>query len=122
MGIAVFGGLFIVICLWMAMRPNHFKKQLAVFSQWSYFHIFEVTARFLMALCFWYFAEATRQPMFMMVIAWLLVIVTVSLILVGEKKHRNFTVWVVERCHAYFFQLAGASMWPFGLWLILTVL
>ena len=121
MGIAVFGGIFILVCLWMAIKPSHFCQQLIRFSNWPHFHRFEIVLRLIMALCFWYFAQASRQPIIMLIIAVALLVVAIGLVVIGEEKHRAFTVFIENKLHSYF-QVIGVISWPVGLWLILSVL
>ena len=62
--IAAFGFLMMVLSLLMIVKPDAFSKGIIVFSEKSYFHLFEIISRLAAGVIFAGFSANTVFPQF----------------------------------------------------------
>ena len=74
----------------MVLSPSRFAEGVVSFSQWQWFHAFEVASRFLIGIAFVWLAEAYICPAFARGFGYLLIIVAIGLLVAGEARHRRF--------------------------------
>ena len=117
--IAAIGILTICLSILMISSPKQWSKGIVVFSQKRYFHYFEISSRAITGLLFIAFHLTTKHPNLIFFAGSLLIIVSIGLIILGEKRHRQFAVWSAQR-FLKTFRIAGFFSLGFGFFLIYT--
>lgn len=84
------GALLAAMSLWMVLSPSRFAESIVSFSQWRWFHAFEVASRLLIGIAFVWLAEDYLFPTFATGFGYLLIFVAVGLLIAGEARHRRF--------------------------------
>lgn len=84
------GALMALISLWMTWKPGNFADSVLTFSEWRWFHAFEVLSRLVIGLAFVGLSDAFIYPGFATGFGYLLVAVGIGLIIVGRARHERF--------------------------------
>lgn len=106
-GMSIFG-------FYMSIKPTQFSKGIIQFSEKSWFHLFEITTRFVLGGAFIAFSQQTNYPRVVFSLGIIFCIASVFLLLLGSKKHRQFAVFISEylknkfRYIGYFAIILGA--------------
>ncbi|MBU2882814.1 hypothetical protein KO525_01380 [Psychrosphaera sp. B3R10] len=116
MFVDLFAGLFLMFCVYMAYAPHAFSIKIISFSQWRYFHPFEIVARLIAGLLFLSDSVKTTSPLIINLIAFGFIGVGIGLFMIGEKRHRAFANWSADKFRPYF-RVIGLTCWPFAIWL-----
>ena len=96
------GALMALISLWMAFKPADFADGVLAFSEWRWFHAFEVLSRLVIGLAFIVLNEAFVYPGFATGFGYLLVAVGIGLIMLGRERHERFARWTATLSPAVF--------------------
>lgn len=112
-----FALLLIVLSAYMALYPKKWASGIVRFSQWSYFHIFEIVSRLFIGLGLIYFANQNMYPKLITTIGYLFVAVSIGLALTPSTKHRQFAAWTADK-FLHVFRTAGIASMCLGVFLI----
>ena len=112
-----FAILLIVLSGYMVLFPKRWADGIIRFSQWRYFHPFEIISRLVVGLGFVYFANQSKYPQLILGIGYLLVAVSIGLTFTPPTKHKKFAVWTADKFLPVF-RPAGIVSICFGLLLI----
>jgi hypothetical protein len=116
-----FAILLIILSVYMVLYPKVWASGIVRFSQWPYFHIFEILSRLFVGLGFIYFAKYSIYPKLIFGLGYLLVAVSIGLALTPSTKHRQFAVWTADK-FLHVFRPSGIVSICFGIFLIYSVL
>jgi hypothetical protein len=109
-GVIVFfavGALMALISLRMALKPANFADSIVTFSEWRWFHAFEVVSRLVIGFAFIGLNESFVYPTFATGFGYLLVAVGIGLVILGRAQHERFARWTAT-LGAGVFRPAGA--------------
>jgi hypothetical protein len=98
----------------MIKQSTGFANAIVRYSRQGYFHGAEVGSRGLLGAILLMGSAGTQAPMLFNFIGYLLIAVAIGLIIVGERRHRQFAIWSVSRFHGYF-RLAGCFSLGFAI-------
>ena len=112
-----FAILLIVLSSYMVLFPKNWANGIVRFSQWRYFHPFEIISRLVVGLGLIYFADQSSYPKFILGVGYLLVAVSIGLALTPPTKHKQFAVWTADK-FINVFRPAGVLSFCFGIYLI----
>ncbi len=115
--IAAFGFLMMVLSLLMIVKPDAFSKGIIVFSEKSYFHLFEIISRLVAGVIFAGFSANTVFPQFFLFIGYGLILVGVGLALTPPDLHKKFAVWSANSFRNKF-RLIGTASVPLSIFFI----
>lgn len=116
-----FAILLIVLSSYMVLLPKNWANGIVRFSQWRYFHPFEIISRLAVGLGFIYFSDQSKYPQLILGIGYLLVAVSIGLTFTLPTKHKQFAVWTADKFLPVF-RPAGIVSICFGIFLIYSVL
>lgn len=119
--ILVFGALTILISAVIIARPAYWSEAIVHFSEWRYFHPFEIITRLAMGGLFIIFAQDTAYPTAITIIGAVILAVGLGLMITPPSLHRRFALWSAEKFHPAFRPLGVGSL-LFGLFLIYAAL
>ena len=105
----------------MVLNPEGWGRFIVRFSEWRWFHPFEIASRLLFGAVFLQASDVTRYPALMNGIGYLLVAVGAGLILLPPSEHRRFAVWSADRFLPVF-RPAGLVTALFGIFLVYAAL
>jgi hypothetical protein len=119
--IVLFGALMMALSATIIIWPGAWADGIVRFSQWRWFHPFEVLTRLAFGIAFLKFGPLTANPATMEVIGWVLVAVGIGLALTPPSLHRKFALW---SAHAFrhIFRPAGIATLLFGGFIVLSAL
>lgn len=100
--IAAFGLLMLLFSLTMVFRPHAFTQGIINFSEWPYFHPFEIISRLIAGGIFVAYASETQFPLLFKVIGLVLLLVGTGLALTPPRLHKKFAVQSANSCKNYF--------------------
>ena len=115
--IAAFGFLMMLLSLSMVVKPDSFSNGIILFSEKSYFHLFEILSRITAGVIFVAYAANTVFPKTILFIGYGLILVGIGLTLTSPKLHRKFAVWSANSFRSKF-RLIGIASVPLSIFLI----
>lgn len=115
--IAAFGFLMMLLGLSMVAKPDSFSNGIILFSEKSYFHLFEILSRITAGVIFVSYAANTVFPKTILFIGYGLILVGIGLTLTPPKLHRKFAVWSANSFRSNF-RLIGIASVPLSIFLI----
>lgn len=115
--IALFGLLLMVLSTLMIISPASWANNIIKFSEWPYFHLFEIFSRLVFGAIFVKYSDQTLFPNIMHALGYLLVAVAGGLSLTPPSKHKQFAVWSAHK-FIKIFRIAGSASLLFGAFLI----
>lgn len=118
--VLLFAAGMLYISILMMNDPVKFLSNTARFSNWQYFHPFEITSRFIFALGF-YFAQHTTtfQPLYLFMTG-ILLFTTFFLIVIGKKRHQAFAR-MISKQDPRLFRWSGFMAFFIALFFIYTL-
>ena len=96
------GALMALISLCMAIAPARFADAVLAFSQWRWFHAFEVLSRLSIGAAFVVVSDTFVYPAFATGLGYLLISVGLGLVLLGRTRHECFARWTATLSTAVF--------------------
>ncbi|NND45676.1 MAG: hypothetical protein HKN58_10155 [Xanthomonadales bacterium] len=111
--IAIFGMLMMVFSIAIIINPTAWAEAIVRFSQWRWFHPFEIVSRLAFGAAFLRWGSETAHPALMQVIGWVLLAVGLGLALTPPSQHRRFAAWSAGAFHKVF-RPAGIGSLLFG--------
>ena len=84
-------GMFVFGCL-MVARPLQFSRGIYQFSEWRWFHRFEIVSRAIFGILCLALADQTSYPIFLKIVGVVLCFVSVFLIIIGPNRHKRFAL------------------------------
>jgi len=115
--IALFGLLMMILSTMMVVNPDSWSNKIVQFSQWIYFHPFEIITRFGFGVIFIIYSSQTLFPDLMLGIGYILIAVSLGLLLMAPARHKKFAVWSALK-FKNIFRLSGICSFTFGAFLI----
>ncbi len=100
--IAAFGLLMFYFSLMMLFKPHAFAQAIINFSEWPYFHPFEIISRLIAGGLFVAYAGDTQFPLVFEMIGLVLLLVGTGLALTPQALHKKFAVQSATSCKNYF--------------------
>lgn len=105
----------------MIVDPVGWSAGIVSFSKKRWFHTFEIISRFLFAIVFMAALTYSDYMMLYAALSGLLAFTTVYLIVLGEKKHKQFAIWSARKFKKWFRVLGFFSL-AFGTFLVTTLM
>ena len=96
----------LLVGLWMTFLTAHWTESLRQFSQWRWFHPFEVGSRLVLGGLMIVFADSYRSPAFATTLGALILLVGAGLVFTPAASHRRLAAWMADELQP-FFRLAG---------------
>ena len=118
--IVIFGLLMMIFSLTMVISPEYWSKRIILFSEFKYFHPFEIVSRLSFGVLFLIYSHESSYPNMILGIGYLLIAVAIGLLLTPPSKHKVFAVWSAEK-FKHIFRPAGIISFIFGLFILYTV-
>lgn len=115
--IAAFGLLMSLLSVMMIVQPNRWSQGIVNFANKPYFHWFEVISRFIAGSIFVLVSERFVYPLLILAMGCLLILVSLGLVIIGEKRHRAFAYWSATKFKSTF-RPAGIASLIFGCTLV----
>ena len=115
--IAAFGFLMMLLSFLMVVKPDSFSKGIILFSEKSYFHLFEIISRIAAGVIFTAYAANTVFPKTILFIGYGIILVGIGLALTPPKLHKKFAVWSANNFRTKF-RLIGFASVPLSIFLI----
>lgn len=119
--ILFFGIVTILISAVIVARPTYWSEAIIRFSEWRYFHLFEIITRLAMGGLFITSAPDTAYPTAIAVMGAVILAVGLGLMVTPPSLHRRFALWAAEKFRPAFRPLGVGSI-LFGLFLIYAAL
>ncbi|MGB2741254.1 MAG: hypothetical protein WBC60_11960 [Cognaticolwellia sp.] len=119
--VSSFGLLMMMLSVLMIKSPRAFARGIIVFSQQTYFHVFEIISRLFFGLVFLYYSRFTLAPNINAALGYLMIFTALLLLVIGAKDHRAFALWSVQKFSAIF-RFCGFLSFTFGGYIIYTTL
>ncbi len=88
--ILAFGLGMVAFGIMMIKNPMSFSQGIRAFSEKPWFHAFEIMTRLIIGCLLLFVASETTYPFTFTLLAGILCFTSLFLIIIGEKKHRQF--------------------------------
>ncbi len=118
--IILFSILLMFCSVYMFVFPKRWSNGIIIFSEKSYFHIFEIISRFLFGIIFLISYSQNKFPILLISIGSLLIVVSFGLVILGETRHRQFAKWSAIKFQKTF-RVASVASFIFAVFLIYSM-
>lgn len=108
--IAIYGGLLVLLSLWMIARPEQWVDKAVLYCRQWYMPYTEILICVGVGTPFILYADRAVYPLLFHTFGWILTGVGLGLILVPPSWHRRYGIWSIQTIGRWFRPLAVGSL------------